>query len=74
VQAKDPKVASLFEQAERAKTFEDQRAALRDIIGCSSRRSLSAVACRECKVMEVAYIRQLAQERLEPAIPMGPRP
>jgi hypothetical protein len=28
----------------------------------------------KCKVMETAYLRRLAQERLEPTIPLNPPP
>ncbi|HVQ20560.1 MAG TPA: hypothetical protein VMS23_05855 [Terrimicrobiaceae bacterium] len=73
---KDPKVVSLFEQAERAKTFEDQRAALREYYRLLFKKiaSIDKSLAEKCKVMEVAYIRRLAQERLEPTIPMNPPP
>ena len=73
---KDPKVVSLFEQAEKAKTLEDQRAAMREYYRLLFKRiiAIDKSLAGKCKVMETAYIRRLAQERLEPTIPLNPPP
>ena len=73
---KDPAVASLFEQAERARTLEDQRAALRQYYRLLFKKiaSIDKSLAEKCKVMETAYLRRLAQERLEPTIPLNPPP
>ncbi|HEY5768327.1 MAG TPA: hypothetical protein VIS71_00660 [Terrimicrobium sp.] len=73
---KDPKVVSLFEQAERARTLEDQRAALREYYRLLFKKiiAIDKSLTEKCKTMEIAYIRRLAQERLEPTIPLNPPP
>jgi hypothetical protein len=73
---KDPKVVSLREQAERARTLEDQRAAMREYYRLLFKKiaSMDKSLTDKCKVMETAYIRRLAQERLEPTIPLNPPP
>jgi hypothetical protein len=73
---KDPKVLSLLEQAERAKTLEDQRAALREYYRLLFKKiaAIDKSLEQKCKVMETAYLRRLAQERLEPTIPLNPPP
>lgn len=73
---KDSKVVSLFEQAGRAKTLEEQRAAMREYYRFLFRRIVAIDKSLEekCKVMETAYLRRLAQERLEPTIPLNPPP
>jgi hypothetical protein len=73
---KDPKVVSLFEQAEKAKTLEDQRAAMREYYRLLFKKiaAIDKSLAEKCKVMETAYIRRLAQERLEPTIPLNPPP
>ena len=73
---KDPKVMSLFEQAEKAKTFEDQRAAMREYYRLLFKKisTVDKSLADKCKVMETAYLRRLAQERLEPTIPLNPPP
>ena len=73
---KDPKVLSLFEQAEKAKTFEDQRAAMREYYRLLFKKiaTIDKSLADKCKVMETAYLRRLAQERLEPTIPLNPPP
>lgn len=73
---KDPKLQNLLEQADAAKTEEDRRAAFRTYY----RLLFSKIATADksladrCKIMEDAYIRRLAQERLEPTIPLNPPP
>jgi hypothetical protein len=73
---KDPKVISLLEQAERARTLEDQRAAMREYYRLLFKKiaSIDKSLVEKCKVMETAYLRRLAQERLEPTIPLNPPP
>ena len=73
---KDPKVVNLFEQAEKAKTLEDQRAAMREYYRLLFKKiaAIDKSLAEKCKVMETAYIRRLAQERLEPTIPLNPPP
>jgi hypothetical protein len=73
---KDPKVASLRDQAERARSLEDQRAAMREYYRLLFKKiaSIDKSLTEKCKVMETAYLRRLAQERLEPTIPLNPPP
>jgi len=73
---KDPKVVSLFEQAGQAKTLEDQRAAMREYYRLLFKKivAIDKSLAEKCKVMETAYLRRLAQERLEPTIPLNPPP
>ena len=73
---KDPKVVSLSEQAGQAKTLEDQRAAMREYYRFLFKKiiAIDKSLAEKCKVMETAYIRRLAQERLEPTIPLNPPP
>jgi hypothetical protein len=73
---KDPRVISLLEQAERARTLEDQRAAMREYYRLLFKKiaSMDKSLTEKCKVMETAYLRRLAQERLEPTIPLNPPP
>ena len=73
---KDPKVVSLFEQAGKAKTLEDQRAAMREYYRLLFKKivAIDKSLAEKCKVMETAYLRRLAQERLEPTIPLNPPP
>ncbi len=73
---KDPKVLSLYKQSETAKTDEDKRAALREYYKLLFTKMISIDPALEkkCKMMEEAYIRRLAQTRLEPTIPLNPPP
>jgi hypothetical protein len=73
---KDPKVVSLFEQAGQAKTLEDQRAAMREYYRLLFKKivAIDKSLAEKCKIMETAYLRRLAQERLEPTIPLNPPP
>ncbi len=73
---KDPKVVSLFEQAEQARTLEDQRAAMREYYRLLFKKiiAIDKSLTDKCKVMQTAYIRRLAQEELEPTIPLNPPP
>ena len=73
---KDPGVVSLREQAERARTMEDHRAALRQYYRLLFKKmiSIDKSLTDKCRVMETAYLRRLAQERVEPTIPLNPPP
>jgi len=73
---KDPKVLSLFQQADQAKTEEDRRAALREYYRLLFKKivSIDKSLADRCAVVEEAYLRRLAQERLEPTIPLNPPP
>ncbi|HEY5954637.1 MAG TPA: hypothetical protein VIT18_09740, partial [Terrimicrobiaceae bacterium] len=73
---KDPGLVSLLEQANRARSLEEQRAALRQYYRLLFKKitSIDKSLADKCKVMETAYIRRLAQERVEPTIPLNPPP
>jgi hypothetical protein len=73
---KDPKIVSLLEQADAAKTEEDRRAAFREYYRLMFKKivAIDSSLTQRCKVMEEAYLRRLAQERLEPTIPLNPPP
>lgn len=73
---KDPKVRSLASQAEKARTPEDKRAAFREYYRLLFKRMVAIDKSLEqkCRDMEAAYLRRLAQDRLEPTIPLNPPP
>jgi hypothetical protein len=73
---KDAKVMSLFEQAEKARTLEDQRAAMREYYRLLFKKiaSIDKSLTEKCKELETAYLRRLAQQRVEPTIPLNPPP
>lgn len=73
---KDPKVASLFAQSESAKSEEEKRSALREYYRLLFKKMVEIDKSLEekCRVMENAYVRRLAQSRLEPSIPLNPPP
>lgn len=73
---KDPAVQSLRLQSEQAKTDEDRRAALREYYRLMFKKIAASNQELEekCRIMEAAYLRRLAQERLEPTIPLNPPP
>jgi hypothetical protein len=73
---KDPKVKSLLDQANKAKTQEDKRAALREYYRLLFKKIIAIDKSLEaqCLILEDAYIRRLAQTRLEPTIPLNPPP
>lgn len=73
---KDLKVKSLYNQSVKAKTAEDQRAALREYYRLLFKKMIAVDPSLEakCLAMEDAYLRRLAQERLEPTIPLNPPP
>lgn len=73
---KDPAVLAMREKAAKARTFEDERAALREyyrLLFARMRKIDKSLSAR-CNVMERAYIARLAQSRLEPTIPLNPPP
>lgn len=73
---KDPKVANLFEQSEKASSPEAKRAALREYYRLLFTKMVAIDKSLEakCAQMEAAYLRRLAQERIEPTIPLNPPP
>lgn len=73
---KDAEVRSLKKQADEAKTFEDERAALREYYRLlfSKMKKVDKEISSRCDSMEKAYIARLAQIRLEPTIPLNPPP
>jgi len=73
---KDEKVVNLKQQAERAKTDEDKRQALRAYYRLLFQkiRKLDASLTGKADTMEAAYLRRLEQNRIEPTIPLNPPP
>lgn len=91
---KDPSVISLQNQANKARSDEEKRAALREYYRLLYKRMIAldkslepssvkvsaspeilhAAFIAQCEAMESAYLRRLAQYRLEPTIPLNPPP
>jgi hypothetical protein len=75
---KDPAVRSLKEQAQNAKTFEDERAAYREYYRLlfKKMRAVDKDLKDRCDAMESAYLGLLSQVRVEPTIPLNlpPKP
>ena len=73
---KDPAVRSLMEQSKTAKTFEDERAALREYYRLLFKkiRKVDKALTDRCDRLEQAYLARLAQTRIEPTIPLNPPP
>lgn len=73
---KDPAVRSLWDQAQAATSFEDERAALREFYRLlfKKMRKVDKDLTARCDAMERAYINRLAQTRQEPTIPLNPPP
>jgi len=73
---KDPAVRSLLEQSQAAKSFEDERAALREYYRLLFKkiRKADKDLTGQCDRLEQAYLSRLAQTRLEPTIPLNPPP
>ena len=73
---KDPEVRSLKEQSKAAKTFEDERAALREYYRLlfKKMKKVDKDLSARCDAMEKAYLARLAQMRVEPTIPLNPPP
>ncbi|GAB4175038.1 MAG: hypothetical protein Fur0032_14760 [Terrimicrobiaceae bacterium] len=71
-----PEVVAMKERADAARTAEDQRAALREYYRLLFKKvaSLDSKLKDKAAQMEDAYIRSLAQRRLEPTIPLNPPP
>lgn len=73
---KDPEVRSLLEQANSAKSFEEERAALREYYRLlfKKMKKIDKDLSMRCDIMQNAYIARLAQTRVEPTIPLSPPP
>jgi len=73
---KNPDVKSLYDQAGAAKSEEDRRAAFREYYRLLFKKMVAVDKSLQsrCQVMEDAYLRRLAQTRLEPTIPLNPPP
>lgn len=73
---KDLKVKSLLDQADRAKTQEDKRAALREYYRLLFKKivAIDKSLAEKCQLLETSYLHRLAQIRLEPTIPLNPPP
>ena len=73
---KDPSVRSLMEQSKAAKSFEDERAALREYYRLLFKKIKKADKdlTARCDMLERAYLARLAQTRVEPTIPLNPPP
>ncbi|MEX1119344.1 MAG: hypothetical protein WEB60_11185 [Terrimicrobiaceae bacterium] len=72
----DPQVVRMMERADGATTLEDRRAALREYYRLLFKKvaSLDSSLKMKSEMMQEAYIRRLAQIRLEPTIPLNPPP
>lgn len=73
---KDPALVTLLEQARSAPTFEAERAAYREYYRglFAAIRKLDKSLDERCDKLEEAYLRRLAQTRVEPTIPLEPPP
>ena len=73
---KDPAVVSLWEKAQKAKTFEQQRAGMREYYRLLFKKMRKADSSLKGRIdsMERAYLQRLAQTRVEPTIPLEPPP
>jgi hypothetical protein len=73
---KDPAVVSLWEQAQAASTYEQQRAGLREYYRLlfAKMREEDPTLTMRIDAMEQAYIQRLSQTRIEPTIPLQPPP
>jgi hypothetical protein len=73
---KDPALRSLMDQSKKAKSFEDERAALREYYRLLFKKikKVDNSLAGQCDQLERAYIARLAQTRLEPTIPLNPPP
>ncbi len=72
----DPQVVRMLERADEATSLEDRRAALREYYRLLFKKvtSIDSSLKMKSEMMEEAYIRRLAQIRLEPTIPLNPPP
>lgn len=73
---KDPQVVQMAERVDQEKTLEGRRAALREYYRLLFARVVEIDSSLKIHAenMELAYIRRLAQVRLEPTIPLEPPP
>ena len=73
---KDPQIVEMLAKSEAARSLEDKRAALREYYRMLFRKIVALDKSLEakCQILEDAYIRRLAQVRLEPTIPLNPPP
>ena len=73
---KDPAVLQMFQRADEARSEEDRRAALREYYRLLFKKIVTMDKALEshCGLLQDAYIRRLAQVRLEPTIPLNPPP
>jgi len=76
VALKDEAIREMKDRADKAKTDEDKRAALREHYKMLFAKmvSIDAELAERCALMETAYLRRLAQFRVEPTIPLSPPP
>ena len=65
-----------MEQSKTAKSFEDERAALREYYRLLFKKMKKADKdlTARCDLMERAYLARLGQMRIEPTIPLNPPP
>ncbi|PWU07392.1 MAG: hypothetical protein C5B47_06275 [Verrucomicrobia bacterium] len=73
---KVPAIRSLYERAQRAPTDEDYRAAMREYYRMLFKKieRLEPSLADKARGMQEAYLRRLAQTRIEPTIPLHPPP
>ncbi len=67
---------SLLAQADEARTMEDRRAAFREYYRLLFKKIVAKdkTLAERCQQLEAAYLRRLAQEMIEPTIPLKPPP
>jgi hypothetical protein len=73
---KDVQVVRMREKADKEGTMEDRRAAFREYYRLlfAKMKQIDPSVAEKCDQMESAYLRRLAQLRLEPTIPDYPPP
>jgi len=73
---KEADLVSLREQADRADTFEQSRAAMREYYRLlfNKIREVDPSLTRKCNALEEVYINRLSQNQIEPSIPLEPPP
>ncbi len=73
---KDPRLVALWSTAEKAKTYEQSRAAKREYYRqlFAMMRKADKTLTKRIDAMERAYLERLSQTRIEPTIPLGPPP
>ncbi len=72
----DPQIVAMREKADAATSMEDRRAALREYYRMLFKKivAIDKSLKPKAEIMEEAYLRRLAQTRLEPTIPLNPPP